>query len=34
METTLYFDYFNVNNDKILERTGELFLDRLPDAVG
>lgn len=34
METTLDFDYFNVNNDKILERTGELFLDRLPDAVG
>lgn len=34
METTLDFDYFNVNNDKILERTGELFLDRLPEAVG
>lgn len=34
MKTTLDFDYFNVNNDKILERTGELFLDRLPEAVG
>lgn len=34
METTLDFDYFNVNNDKILQRTGELFLDRLPEAVG
>lgn len=34
METTLDFDYFNVNNDKILQRTGELFLDRLPEAAG
>lgn len=25
---------YNINNDKILERTGELFLDRLPEAVG
>nr|DAE52714.1 MAG TPA: hypothetical protein [Caudoviricetes sp.] len=34
METTLDFDYFNIKDDKILERTGELFLDRLPEAVG
>lgn len=34
METTLNFDYFNVNDDKIFERTGELFLDCLPEAVG
>lgn len=28
------FEKFNISNDKILERTGELFNDRLPDAVG
>lgn len=28
------FEKYNINNDKILERTGELFLDRLPEAVG
>lgn len=28
------FEKYNINDDKILERTGELFNDRLPDAVG
>lgn len=28
------FEKYNINDDKILERTGELFLDRLPEAVG
>lgn len=28
------FNKFNVSNDFILDRTGELFNDRLPDAVG
>lgn len=28
------FEKYNISNDKILERTGELFLDRLPEAVG
>lgn len=31
---TINFEKYNINNDKILERTGELFLDRLPEAVG
>ena len=31
---TINFKKYNINNDEILERTGELFLDRLPDAVG
>ena len=29
---TINFEKYNINNDKILERTGELFLDRLPEA--
>lgn len=28
------FEKYNINDDKILERTGELFSDRLPEAVG
>lgn len=28
------FEKFNIMNDHILRRTGELFNDRLPDAVG
>lgn len=28
------FEKFNISNDLILDRTGELFNDRLPDAVG
>lgn len=28
------FEKYNISNDEILERTGELFLDRLPEAVG
>lgn len=28
------FEKYNIKDDKILERTGELFLDRLPEAVG
>ena len=28
------FEKYNINDDKILERMGELFLDRLPEAVG
>ena len=31
---TINFEKYNINNDKILERTGELFSDRLPEAVG
>lgn len=31
---TINFEKYNINEDKILERTGELFNDRLPDAVG
>ena len=31
---TINFDKFNINDDKILERAGELLNDRLPDAVG
>nr|DAN20641.1 MAG TPA: hypothetical protein [Caudoviricetes sp.] len=31
---TINFEKYNINNDKILERTGELFLDRLHEAVG
>lgn len=31
---SINFENYNINDDKILERTGELFLDRLPEAVG
>ena len=31
---TINFEKFNIMNDHILRRTGELFNDRLPDAVG
>lgn len=31
---TINFEKYNINNDKILERTGELFNDRLSEAVG
>lgn len=31
---TINFEKYNISNDKILERTGELFNDRLPEAVG
>lgn len=31
---TINFEKYNINDDKILERAGELFNDRLPDAVG
>ena len=31
---TINFEKYNINDDKILKRTGELFLDRLPEAVG
>lgn len=31
---SINFEKYNINDDKILERTGELFLDRLPEAVG
>nr|DAN41316.1 MAG TPA: hypothetical protein [Caudoviricetes sp.] len=31
---TINFEKYNISNDKILERAGELFLDRLPEAVG
>lgn len=31
---TINFEKFNISNDLILDRTGELFNDRLPDAVG
>lgn len=28
------FEKYNINDDKILDRTGELFNNRLPEAVG
>lgn len=31
---SINFEKYNISNDEILERTGELFLDRLPEAVG
>lgn len=31
---TINFEKYNINDDFILDRTGELFNDRLPDAVG
>lgn len=31
---TINFEKYNINDDKILERTGELFNDRLLEAVG
>lgn len=31
---TINFKKFNINNDKILDRAGELFNDRLAEAVG
>lgn len=31
---TINFEKYNTSNDKILERTSELFNDRLPEAVG
>lgn len=31
---TINFEKFNISNDLILDRTGELFNDRLADAVG
>ena len=31
---TINFEKYNISNDKILEITGELFSDRLPEAVG
>lgn len=31
---TINFEKYNINDDDILERTGELFSDRLPEAVG
>lgn len=31
---SINFEKYNINDDKILERTGELFVDRLPEAVG
>lgn len=31
---SINFEKYNINDDKILERTGELFNDRLSDAVG
>lgn len=31
---SINFEKYNISNDKILERTGELFNDRLPEAVG
>ena len=31
---TINFKKYNINNDKILDRAGELFNDRLADAVG
>lgn len=31
---TINFEKYNISNDKILERAGELFLDRLYEAVG
>lgn len=31
---SINFEKYNLNNDEILERTGEFFNDRLPEAVG
>ena len=31
---TINFEKYNINDDKILDRTGDLFIDRLPEAVG
>ena len=31
---SINFEKYNINDDKILERTGELFNDRLPEAIG
>lgn len=31
---TINFEKFNISNDKILDRAGELFNDRLADAAG
>lgn len=31
---TINFEKYNINNDEILERTAELFSDRLAEAVG
>lgn len=31
---SINFEKYNISNDEILKRTGELFLDRLPEAVG
>ena len=31
---SINFEKYNINDDKILDRTGELFNDRLPEAVG
>lgn len=31
---SINFEKYNINDDKILERMGELFLDRLPEAIG
>ena len=31
---TINFEKYNINDDKILERTGELFNNCLPEAVG
>ena len=31
---SINFEKYNISNDKILERTGKLFNDRLADAVG
>lgn len=31
---SIKFKKYNINNDKILERTGELFNDRLAEAIG
>lgn len=31
---TINFEKYNINDDKILDRTGELLNDRLPEAVG
>lgn len=31
---SINFEKYNISNDKILDRTGELFNDRLPEAVG
>lgn len=31
---TINFEKYNINDDKILDKTGELLNDRLPEAVG